>query len=87
MNVIHKQIVNIGTINLIMPLGYEIIRFAPDPKGNLCIWYIFNTYNEKLINHKVFHILGTGHKYDSTWKYVGSCNQDRYVWHLMEVVV
>lgn len=64
-----------------MPSGAAIIRFGI--QGSIpSIWAVVNP--DKPLESRVFHIRGTGHCIESGLHYIGSCEDDPFVWHIFE---
>jgi len=77
-----------------LPQYASIVRVGIDPKGNPCLWAeVFTEWIEakekygtsKGVQHvRKFSVVGTGMEVPPG-VYVGSWNQDVFVWHLYEV--
>ncbi len=67
-----------------MPRGAEIIS-VQSQHGDGVMWAICDTSAEKQTRH--FRVYGTGHSMANDGiKYIGTYQQDVFVWHLFEVV-
>lgn len=94
MRTIHKQIIpfNIGEyFNIALPEGSQIIRFAYQGEGenkDLCIWYLFDyhPFKEIHVTKRKFCIIGTGDTIDYNEHYVGTVEDQEFIWHLFEVI-
>lgn len=67
-----------------LPTDFEVVKFDMQD-GEPTIWYIRTVEETKPITRK-FKIMGTGMKFDySSCRYVDSCFDRDFVWHLFEV--
>lgn len=82
MKTIYKYDLDIRNRQIIdLPLDAEIIKIGFDPNKLLCIWAIVDS-EAKTFLETVFYIFGTGHEVYEELKYLGTVNQDRFVWHV-----
>jgi hypothetical protein len=82
MRTVHKYPVRFCQSRISMPEGAEIIRFSAQ-RNELCIWAVVDTTKPEKNRH--FEVVGTGHEIGFEYnKYVGSCDQGPYIWHLFE---
>lgn len=51
--------------------------------GNICLWAEVNT--DEITLQRSFLIIGTGHVIPDDWRYIGSCDDGFFVWHVGEL--
>lgn len=66
-----------------LPPDAKVVRFAPQD-GKLCVWVEY-VVDDQFPIARVFDIFGTGHPFPDTARYVASCENGPYIWHLYEV--
>jgi hypothetical protein len=64
-----------------MPGDAEPLRFGMQ-NGVPCLWALVNLKNPT--TKRYFRVYGTGHQIMPDSKYVGTCDDPPYVWHLFE---
>lgn len=62
-----------------------IRHFGVDPSGTLCIWAEVDD-KEPPVSRRI-HIVGTGHEVPGNARYIASCVDRAYVWHLYADVI
>lgn len=70
-----------------LPKSSEILTFHVDENsGKPCIWCL--VYPENETEERIFELFGTGHEIHNgmgvTRKYIGTCHETPFVWHLFE---
>lgn len=67
--------------NVRMPKGAEILSVA-DQHGVVCVWALVDSEAE--LRDRMFYILGTGNPVSERlpWQFVGSVQQNIFVWHV-----
>jgi hypothetical protein len=82
MKTIHKYIVT-GRSDTPMPIGAKILHV--DMQGrDFWIWAEVNT--DVRMETRTFEVVGTGWELDENMFYVGTCFDNDFVWHIMEIV-
>lgn len=66
-----------------MPVGAQILH-VHDQDGGPCIWALVDPDAKKEVRR--FFIVGTGHKFDPRWQYIGTAHCGGLVWHVFEEV-
>jgi hypothetical protein len=71
--------------NVRMPKGAEILSVA-DQYGVVCVWAMVDSDAE--LEDRMFYIFGTGNPVSETlpWQFVGSVQQNIFVWHVFAEV-
>jgi hypothetical protein len=71
--------------NVRMPEGAEILSVA-DQYGVICVWALVDP--EADLENRMFYIFGTGNPVSETlpWQFVGSVQQNIFVWHVFAEV-
>lgn len=64
-----------------MPQGAEILSVA-DQRGELCVWALVDPDAD--LEDRMFYIFGTGNPVSEIlpWQFVGSVQQNVFVWHV-----
>lgn len=84
--VIYKLDIGAGG-NFMLPVG-AVPLHVHDQDGKLILWFKCDPH-EKLVSPRVFHVIGTGNKFDiegGELKYIGTVHVESYVWHVFENV-
>ena len=76
-----------GTFSLELPVSAEMIYAAVDNKtGTSCMWFEFNTVDEKNLETVNFRIIATGEEFDdSNLEYMTSYQHGPFVWHIYHI--
>jgi hypothetical protein len=82
MKTIYKYILT-GRGGIQMPKGADIIQCNMQGLHH-CIWAIIDT--NAPLETRTFEIVGTGWELDSNMKYIGTCFDKDFVWHIMEII-
>ena len=61
-----------------------VVRRVAMQGDALCIWAEVDSADLKSVRH--FRIVGTGHEIPENGHYLGSCDDDPLVWHVIEIV-
>ena len=78
---------NDGRIEVEAPIGARILHVDVQQRAphEPCMWVQLDPERKPVLEH-TFEIVGTGHTVPERGEYVGSWQQDGYVWHLYELV-
>lgn len=68
--------------NVPMPRNPNIVRFDMQ-NGVPCVWALVESHNP--VETHSFRVFGTGHPIPEDSRYVGTCKDGGYVWHLFAV--
>ena len=68
-----------------LPECADLVHFATDPIGALCMWAEIDTLAPTEVRR--FCIVGTGHPIPDGAKHMGAAIQGPFVWHLYESVL
>ena len=82
MKTIYKYIVT-GRNDIQMPLFAKILHVNMQGK-DFCIWALVDTEAE--LEARTFEVVGTGWELDENMFYIGTCFENDFVWHIMEIV-
>lgn len=70
-----------------LPEGSDVLRFARDPNGQgLAIWALVSPDAPTV--PRDFEVFGTGHEIGNMTnkRYIGTCDDGPFVWHLIEIL-
>lgn len=66
---------------LALPVDARVVRFAPQ-HGALQLWVEQRV--DAPPDNRTFHVVGTGHQVPDDARYIASCEDGQYIWHLYE---
>lgn len=88
MKIIYKYRIDLGTQEIEMPKGADILHAGSMIDGNMYMWALVNPKHK--LKKRKFTIFGTGQElteYDKKhYHYIKTMICDSFVWHLYEVL-
>lgn len=82
MKTIYKYPVT-GRGDILIPIGAKILHINMQGK-DICMWVLVDT--EAVTEYRTFEVVGTGWELDENMFYIGTCSDDSFVWHIMEIM-
>lgn len=84
--IIHKkQLQLLDNQTIYLPIGMEILCVQLQ-NGHICIWYKFEPMEGHPTYEHSIDIIGTGNMIDDDHEYIGTVQQDGFVWHVFQQV-
>lgn len=77
---IHKWILEQKSAQVVVMPSVHKILTVQDQRGKICMWA--DVDKESRLAEFLFYIVGTGQAPNNTSCYVGTVQQDDYVWHI-----
>jgi len=69
--------------SLPLPEGANYLHVAIQPGSGPCVWV--EVEPERAAQNRFIQVFGTGHTIPETAKYIGTWQEEPFVWHLYEV--